>query len=642
MDFESPDVEKDFPGLYASESGRRSNESDFSDESHEKPSKKELLIGKRKEKKEKDLRYATLEGESSVDEDAEIKSPLKSKKSKAFKFSTKKDKDKDKEKDAIEKEKKKDSKKDKEKKKDIKLKDVKDKKKKHSDGASDIADELPIFGVPLETAVKRNPCHDGIDVPLVFRLCVDRIEESLTTEGLYKTTAIKSTIHRLKRAVNQRETIDLMAYDVFTATNLLKSFIKDLPEPVFPPDSVNSFRASENSGTAAQSLVNGLPYFNKQFINWLLIHLKHVVAQEKFNKMTLPVVTSIFSPLLQIDSQILSFLIINSSVFFPNFNLVKYIPPLSPSSTVLPDTSKEILSELKKQESVLGLIHSEMSTGSVSKAREEQLWEVQRMITQLKRKLRSLGRESQPTEPNIKEDEFSLNLSLQKPVPCFPDNNPPSQVEEKREKPINENSTRVSLKDKEGPVKVPDIPPKTQEATRVNDFLVKNSEAPVKFSEVPLIPNEVPLKPSEVLSKHTDNTYKVKEVAPQLKSATEMESLAEDLNSVELKDSVKARALLFETEELLNMILDLKTSIVAERKEIEKLRDLLSKAGLSSDVDLCLNLDTCDISEQNTKLRKETLFLENQEMNLVKNIIKEREAIIDLRVQIRMLEQSEG
>lgn len=28
MEFESPDVEKDFPGLYASESGKRSNESD--------------------------------------------------------------------------------------------------------------------------------------------------------------------------------------------------------------------------------------------------------------------------------------------------------------------------------------------------------------------------------------------------------------------------------------------------------------------------------------------------------------------------------------------------------------------------------------------------------------------------------------
>lgn len=28
MEFESPDVEKDFPGLYASESGKKSTESD--------------------------------------------------------------------------------------------------------------------------------------------------------------------------------------------------------------------------------------------------------------------------------------------------------------------------------------------------------------------------------------------------------------------------------------------------------------------------------------------------------------------------------------------------------------------------------------------------------------------------------------
>ena len=41
---------------------------------HEKHSKKELLSGKRKEKKDrKDRGYATLEGESSPDEDQETK-----------------------------------------------------------------------------------------------------------------------------------------------------------------------------------------------------------------------------------------------------------------------------------------------------------------------------------------------------------------------------------------------------------------------------------------------------------------------------------------------------------------------------------------------------------------------------------------
>lgn len=50
----------------------------------------------------------------------------------------------------------------------------------------------------------------------------------------------------------------------------------------------------------------------------------------------------------------------------------------------MPDTSEEISKELRKQESLLSQIHSEMNAGFVSKKREEQLWEVQRIITQLK------------------------------------------------------------------------------------------------------------------------------------------------------------------------------------------------------------------------------------------------------------------
>lgn len=42
-----------------------------SDENHEKSSKKDLLIGKRKDKKDKG--YATLEGESSPEDESETK-----------------------------------------------------------------------------------------------------------------------------------------------------------------------------------------------------------------------------------------------------------------------------------------------------------------------------------------------------------------------------------------------------------------------------------------------------------------------------------------------------------------------------------------------------------------------------------------
>lgn len=90
MDYDSPDVAKDFPGLYASECGKKSNESDcklcfylflfviifylmiaqyaVSDGDHDKLSKKDLLIGRKKDHK-KDRGYAALEGESSLEED---------------------------------------------------------------------------------------------------------------------------------------------------------------------------------------------------------------------------------------------------------------------------------------------------------------------------------------------------------------------------------------------------------------------------------------------------------------------------------------------------------------------------------------------------------------------------------------------
>lgn len=68
------------------------------------------------------------------------------------------------------------------------------------------------------------------------------------------------------------------------------------------------------------------------------------------------------------------------------FHLNRYKPPITSASTSpnLPETPDEIHEELKKQESLLSQIHSEMNAGFVSKKREEQLWEVQRIITQLK------------------------------------------------------------------------------------------------------------------------------------------------------------------------------------------------------------------------------------------------------------------
>jgi len=71
------------------------------------------------------------------------------------------------------------------------------------------------------------------------------------------------------------------------------------------------------------------------------------------------------------------------------------VPPLTSASPKLPDTPEDIQTELRKQDSLLNQIHSEMNAGFITKKREEQLWEVQRIITQLKRKLRTFEKKQE-------------------------------------------------------------------------------------------------------------------------------------------------------------------------------------------------------------------------------------------------------
>lgn len=86
---------------------------------------------------------------------------------------------------------------------------------------------LPIFGVSLDTAVERSRCHDGIDIPLPVRDCVDYIEDNgLNFEGVYKVSGTKSKVVHIKKRYNQRQPVDLHEFDVPTVTSVLKLFLR--------------------------------------------------------------------------------------------------------------------------------------------------------------------------------------------------------------------------------------------------------------------------------------------------------------------------------------------------------------------------------------------------------------------------------
>ncbi|KAG5878024.1 RalA-binding protein 1 [Gonioctena quinquepunctata] len=393
MDFDSPDVMKDFPGLYASEMSKKcTNDSDYSDDP-EKGVKKDILIGKRKDKKDKkdkERGYAALEGESS-DEGSKSRSPSKSKKTKSFKFTTKlkEKREKSREKEVV------DKKKDKEKKVEKKCEKEKGKKPKHSmEESIDIAEALPIFGVNLELSVERSRCHDGLDIPLPIRDCIDYVEAvGISFEGVYKISGTKAKVSQIRKMYNHRQNVRLKDYDVPTATSLLKMFLRDLPEPIFTNDLLIRFEeagAILNLNTREKHLkilVDHLPSLNKLLLSWLIVHLHNVSMNEKQNKMNKHSISAALNHTFHVSSRLLQALLHHCQALFPNVIIFKYIPPLS-SGMQLPEKPQLMELELKKQESLLSQIHKEMNVGCISKDSEEKLWEVQRIITQLKRKLK--------------------------------------------------------------------------------------------------------------------------------------------------------------------------------------------------------------------------------------------------------------
>ncbi|XP_065284927.1 ralA-binding protein 1 isoform X2 [Dermacentor albipictus] len=418
MDFESPDVEKDFPGLYASEAVGKGQERDVTYSDDEKVSKKELLIGKLKDKKDKkDKGYVAFEGESSEGEMDESRG--KNKKSKApFKFPGKEKKEKSqKNKESIKLKDSKDAKKDAEKdnkdskkKKESKVKLVK--KKKKAEKAED-----PIFGVPLLTALEKNPSDDGIELPAIVRECLDYIEEhGLTCEGIYRMSGVKSTVQQLRAAYNRHEQVCLSEHGPQVVASLLKQFLRELPDPVLTSELGPKFEeaAAIKDETrrveTIQKLIEQLPTPNRLLLSWVFVHMTNVIRMEKHNKMNLQNVSVVLSPSMQISHRVLHALFSHAPIFFKDVKIVKYVKKIQPDSSRqsldLPETPAAIEEELSQQEQVLSEIHAELNAGLRDPQKEEQLWEVQRVVTQLKRKDDVVGSGEMHATGDLKEEGF--------------------------------------------------------------------------------------------------------------------------------------------------------------------------------------------------------------------------------------------
>ncbi|XP_036366944.1 ralA-binding protein 1-like [Octopus sinensis] len=276
--------------------------------------------------------------------------------------------------------------------------------------------EKPVFGVPLTLAVERSKCHDGIELPAIFRECIDYIEEhGLLCEGIYRISGVKSKVQMLKEAYNNGVPAYLYEHEPNVVASLLKQFLRELPEPVLTTALMPKFEDASTIKNHSKcieqfrTLIDLIPNCNRLLLSWMIVHMTHIIKRQKENKMSLQNVSIVLSPTMQISHRVLNVFFSNVKELFSDTCIKKYIPPLKPAtsrwSLELPDNLSALEEELAKQESLLDQLHEELNAGVEDTSKNEQLWEVQRVVTQLKRKIKFARKTMEAAEKRKKDIE---------------------------------------------------------------------------------------------------------------------------------------------------------------------------------------------------------------------------------------------
>lgn len=285
------------------------------------------------------------------------------------------------------------------------------------------------------------------------------------------------------------------------------------------------------------------------------------------------------------------------------------MPPLTSSSPKLPDTVEEIQKELSKQESLLSQIHSEMNAGFVTKKREEQLWEVQRIITQLKRKLKAFEKKQEKSQ----EDQEAISVNLG------------NDVTDSTAKPVktsNENESKAAAKNDQQPVQ---IDSDVKQCERDFKDIGKNDDSMSTIKTSPSFPTN---------SKDSDGLFIDEETGLLMVAKTH-------------PDYSTLLRLQLENQELLTWKTQLQARINAERAEFLHLKQLYQQmTNKIAQQKSTANSTHATTTESQTPegdyerivehLIRENALLEHKKQMLSKEIFEENKQCISYQVELAM------
>lgn len=186
------------------------------------------------------------------------------------------------------------------------------------------------FGISLRALRKCDPANKAI--PQVLEETVDYIKQhGLNKEGIFRRSANVCYVREVLDKYNNGVPVDYAAYgDVHLAAVMLKTFLRELPEPLLTYelyDQVVSFGGvpkNKQAETMAQ-MIQTLPTENYTVLQYLLIFLHMVAANSEQNKMTPSNLALVFGPtLMWAKDAAISLGAINPINYFAQSLLVNY------------------------------------------------------------------------------------------------------------------------------------------------------------------------------------------------------------------------------------------------------------------------------------------------------------------------------
>ncbi|KAF8951373.1 hypothetical protein BDZ97DRAFT_1932432 [Flammula alnicola] len=167
-------------------------------------------------------------------------------------------------------------------------------------------DPKAVFGVELEFLLRREAESEHIPpgtVPIIIEQCLAEIEaRGLNEVGIYRIAGAATEINALKDTYNRGEYPIRETTDIHAICDLVKSWFRVLPEPVFPPSSYHEVMEAmrqenlDDRLLSVRNVVQALPQPNFNILRRVSEHLDKVTDYEEYNHMTAEALAIVFSP----------------------------------------------------------------------------------------------------------------------------------------------------------------------------------------------------------------------------------------------------------------------------------------------------------------------------------------------------------